>query len=351
MFIESLINKRNIFYCLIFSIIIILIFSQFTFASQKTQNNELIVYVNFHEEEATRLLDLFSYQTDIDYTFLKMTSQNTNKRVIAEKDNPRADIILGGPADNHQLLADMNLLKKYKSDEAVNVSKQFKSEAGFWTGIYLGPISIAVNENLWQEEFSDIALEKPKSFTDLLNPVFKGKIVMPDPHSSGTAFTFIASIIQLWGKEKSKNYFSGLDKNVALYTENGFTPARMAALGDYMIAVNFLHDQKLMLRNGFNLSYKIPPLAGWEIGCVSIIDNSPNPAAAEKFIDYILSKEAALLHQELTERISTRKDVDINGEYVDIFDYSINKEYDIFEAAQNKEEYLKIWDQSINLNN
>lgn len=348
MFIKSLFNKKKIIYSSIILIILILLTSQLIFANETLPNNELIVYVNFHEEEAKRLLDLFNYQTDIDYTFLKMTSQNTNKRVIAERDNPRADIILGGPADNHQLLADMNLLKKYKSPKAANISKQFKSETGFWTGIYLGPISIAVNENLWQKEFGELDLEKPKNFIDLLNPAFKSKIVMPDPHSSGTAFTFIASIIQLWGKDRAGSYFSNLDQNVALYTENGFTPARMAALGDYMIAVNFLHDQKLMIRNGFNLSYNIPPLAGWEIGCVSIINDSPNPKSAEKFIDYILSKEASLLHQELTERIPTRKDIAINGEYVDIFDYSINKDYNIFEAAKNKEDYLRIWDQSIN---
>ena len=324
MFIKALIKKKNIIYSSIFLLILISLSSQLTFADETLPNNELIVYVNFHEEEAKRLLDLFSYQTDIDYTYLKMTSQNTNKRVINERENPRADIILGGPADNHQFLADMNLLKKYNSAESANIPKQFKSDANFWTGIYLGPISIAVNEGLWQKKFSNIALEKPKRFTDLLNPAFKGQIVMPDPHTSGTAFTFIASIIQLWGKDKAKNYFKGLDKNVALYTENGFTPARMTALGDYMIAVNFLHDQKLMLRNGFNLSYNIPPLAGWEIGCVSIIKDSPNPKAAEKFIDYILSKEAALLHQELTERIPTRQDIEIDGKYIDIFDYSIN---------------------------
>lgn len=351
MIIKALINKRNKIWCLIFLIILILLTSKLTFANENQSNNELIVYVNFHEEEAKRLLDLFSYQTDIDYTYLKMSSQNTNKRVISELENPRADIILGGPADNHQLLADMNLLKSYKSAESDKIPKQFKSDANFWTGIYLGPLSIAVNESLWQNEFSNTALEKPKRYIDLLNPAFRGQIVMPDPHTSGTAFTFIASIIQLWGEEKAKKYFSRLDKNVALYTENGFTPARMAALGDYMIAVNFLHDQKLMLRNGFNLSYNIPALAGWEIGCVSIIKNSPNPKAAEKFIDYILSKEAALLHQELTERISTRKDIEIDGEYIDIFDYNINEEYDIFKAAKNKREYLKIWDQGISLNN
>lgn len=351
MFIKNLITNKKIIFRLTLIIIIILLITPIISAAQNNPNNELIVYVNFHEEEAKRLLDLFRYKTGIEYTFLKMASQNTNKKVIEEKNNPRADIILGGPADNHQLLADKNLLKKYKSPKAANIPKQFKSKSGFWTGIYLGPLSIAVNENLWEQKFGDVALEKPKNFRDLLNPIFKGKIIMPDPHISGTAFTLIASIIQLWGEEKAKNYFINLDKNVALYTENGFTPARKAALGDYMIAINFLHDQKLMLRNGFNLSYNIPTMAGWEIGCVSIINNSPNPLAAKEFIDFILSKEASLLHQQLTERIPTRKDIDKNSAYIDIFDYSINKKYNIFEAAKNKENYLEIWEKAIKSNN
>jgi iron(III) transport system substrate-binding protein len=147
-FIKILTNKKKLIFRLIL-IIIILFTSQLISANESLQNNELIVYVNFHEEKAKRLLDLFSFQNGIDYTFLKMSLQNTNKRVIDEKESPRADIILGGPADNHQLLSDMNLLKKYKSPEAANISEKFKSEAGFWTGIYLGPLSIAVNEKLW----------------------------------------------------------------------------------------------------------------------------------------------------------------------------------------------------------
>lgn len=338
--------KKNLKIIVLLFLILVIIVSN-TAASA----NSLTVYVNFHEEEARRLLDLFSYQTNINYTFLKMSSQNTNKRIIAEKELPRADIILGGPADNHQLLAELGLLKAYISPEADQIPDQFKSNQGFWTGIYLGPISIAVNEGLWQQEFGESSFQKPQEFIDLLNPAFKGKIVMPNPVTSGTAFTFIASIIQLWGPEKAAQYFYQLNQNVALYTEDGFTPARKIALGEYLIAVNFLHDQKLMIRNGFNLSYQIPADTGWEIGCVSIVNNAPHPAAAQKFIDFILSREAAILHRELTERIPTRNDIKANENYQSIFKFTINKEYNIFTAAAHKQDYLNFWQQSIKVKN
>ncbi len=307
----------------------------------------LVVYIAFHEEEGRRLLDLFKKKTNVNYTYLRMPSGEAVTKVINEASAPRADIILGGPADAHQILANRGLLEKYAPPPAAVIPEKFRSPDHYWTGIYLGPIAIAINENRWKKEFSEKGLKKPENFKELLNPVFENEIIIPDPKTSGTAYTLLASLIQLWGEEEAFAYFEKLDQNVGQYAKSGFTAAQKTATGEYLIGLDFIHDQLLMKKFGFNISSVVPKGAGWEIGCVSMIKNCPNSKTARAFLDFMTDKEAGRLHTNLTERISTRFDVPIPLTSRPLAEIPINMDYDFYLAAKLKTEYLKIWEERI----
>ena len=184
---------------------------------------QLVVYIAFHEEEGRRLLDLFKARTNADYIYLRIPTGELSERIVSESAAPQANIILGGTADAHQFLANQGLLMRYGPPPAEVIPEKFKSPDRYWTGIYLGAIAIGINENRWQREFKPLGIEKPSTFTDLLNPLFKGEIVLPDPRTSGTGYTLLASLIQLWGEDKAFNFFKQLDQNVGEYTKSGFT--------------------------------------------------------------------------------------------------------------------------------
>ena len=340
--------KPTIFTALMLGLVLVL------FGANVTANeypdltgHRLVVYISFHEEEGRRLLNLFSEKTKADYTYLRMPSGELVTRVINEASAPRADIILGGPADAHQLLANQGLLERYDPPSAVAIPEEFKNPDRYWTGIYLGPIAIVVNENRWKKEFAELGVKKPTTFTELLNPMFKGEINIPDPRTSGTGYTLLASLIQLWGEEEAFTFFEQLNPNVGLYTESGFTVAQKTATGEYLIGLNFIHDQLLMKKFGFNLCSVIPPGAGWEIGCVSMLKNGPNSKAARAFLDFMTDREAGQLHTNLTERISTRPDVPIPLGSRPLADIPINLDYDFYLAAKLKTKYLKVWEERI----
>ncbi len=307
----------------------------------------IVVYILFHEEEGCRLLDFFKEKTAVDYSYLRMPSGEAVERVINEASAPMADIILGGPADAHQQLANQGLLEKYISPVSKGIDARFKSAAGYWTGIYVGPVAICINENRWRKEFAGRGVKKPETFHDLLNPAFKGEIIMPDPVTSGTASTILASLFQLWGERLAVDYFKKLHPLVGEYTKSGFTVAQKVATGAYLLGINFTHDQLLMQKAGFNISQVIPPMAGWEIGCVSLVKNRPNSKAARAFIDFMVGREAGQLHTNLTERISTRKDVTMPRAAAPLTEISINSEYDFFMAAQMKEKYQRLWREQV----
>lgn len=311
------------------------------------KGEKLVVYILFHEEEGCRLLDFFKEKTAVEYSYLRMPSGEAVARIINEAAAPVADVILGGPADAHQQLANQGLLEKYISPAAKGIEPKFKSGEGYWTGIYVGPVAICINENRWRREYADRGLRKPETFEDLLDPAYQGEIVMPNPLTSGTGYTILASLIQLWGETAAVDYFKRLHGAVAEYTKSGFTVAQKVAIGEYLIGINFIHDQLLMEKAGFNISHVIPPKAGWEIGCVSLVKNRPHSKAARAFIDFMVGREAGQLHTNLTERISTRKDVTMPRRALPLSEIPINPEYDLFRAAQMKEEYLKLWQEQI----
>mgnify|MGYP001424253874 CR=1 FL=1 len=308
---------------------------------------KLVVYIAFHEEEGRRLLELFKEKTNVDYTYLRIPAGELIDRVVNEAAEPQANIILGGPADAHQFLANQGLLMRYAPLPAEVIPEKFKSPDRYWTGIYLGAIAIGINENRWQKEFEPLGIEKPSTFTELLNPLFKGEIILPDPRTSGTGYTILASLIQLWDEEKAFAYFKELDQNAGEYTMSGFTVAQKTAIGEYLIGVNFIHDQLLMKKYGFNLTSIVPPGAGWEIGCVSLIKNNLNLRAAKAFMDFITGREAGQLHTNLTERISTRPDVLTPLGAWPLEEIPINMDYDLYLAAKLKRLYLKIWEEKI----
>ena len=89
----------------------------------------------------------------------------------------------------------------------------------------------------WQEE-----LAEPKCWADLLKPEFKDEVQVANPNSSGTAYTLLATIVQLMGEDKGFDYLKALHKNINQYTKSGAAPAKAAALGETTVGIAFLHD-------------------------------------------------------------------------------------------------------------
>src|SRR4030042_1167083 len=140
-------------------------------------------------------------------------------------------------------------------------------------------------------------LPMPKGWYDLLNPVFKGLIAMPDPSASGTGFLQIASILQMYGAKEGKedgwNFLKSLDKNMAEYIKSGSRPAKMTAQGEFAVGCSFdfvVGEQK---KQGFPVELVFPVEgAGYEGEANALMTGAKNPAPAKKFLDWAVSENA-----------------------------------------------------------
>jgi iron(III) transport system substrate-binding protein len=153
-----------------------------------------------------------------------------------------------------------------------------------------------VNTDVLKEK----GLPMPRSWEDLTKPEYKGTIQMASPQSSGTAYTVLATMVQLKGEDAAFEYLTKLHMNINQYTKSGSAPGKAAARGETMIGIGFLHDHALQKAEGFPLELVVPTEGtGYEIGGLSIIKGCRNLENAKKFVDFMLSAEG----QEVPQRV------------------------------------------------
>jgi iron(III) transport system substrate-binding protein len=260
-------------------------------AEQSLKGKEVVLYVSFHEDTTKELAKGFKEKTGCEVKFIRLPTGEAVARLIAEKDAPKADVWLGGTIDAHEKMKAEGITTKYTSPDEKNLPAAYVDKDGFWKGTYLETLAIGVNEARFNKEFKG-KVEMPTKLEDLLNPAFKGEIIMPDPAKSGTGSTFLTSVVQCMGEEKGLELLKGIKANVAQLTPSGFTPAQKCGAGEFLITVNFLSDQMNVSNKGQKIISTVFPNAGWTLCGVSKLKGAPHDAAANAFIDYMMSKEA-----------------------------------------------------------
>ena len=117
----------------------------------------------------------------------------------------------------------------------------------------------------------------PKSWADLLKPGYKGEIQVANPASSGTAYTMVATLVQLMGEDKAFDYMKALHKNISQYTRSGTGPIKAVARGETTVSISFVHDGPGEKMQGFPVETITPAEGtGAEIGSMSIIKGARN---------------------------------------------------------------------------
>ena len=254
----------------------------------------LVVYCSAQNIVCEKEMQAFSQKYDVKTSFIRNSSGSTLAKLEAEKENPQADVWYGGPFDTHAQAAEMGLLTQYQSPNLKYVLPQFKDpgkmKGNYSSVVYMGVLGFGVNT----ERLKKLGInEVPKCWKDLLDPRLKNEIQLADPQSSGTAYTAIATFIQLWGEEEAFNYLKGLDQNISQYPKAGTAPSRNTARGETAIGMGFLQNYSFEKESGAPIELVVPcEGSGYELGGVSVVKNARNLKNAQLFVDWALSKEA-----------------------------------------------------------
>lgn len=229
-------------------------------------------------------------------TKVNMTAKSTGETLAqlnAERANPKTDIWFGGTGDPHLQAAEQGLSLEYKSPQLKDLhpwAQKQAADANYRTvGVYLSPLGFGYNKELLAKKKA----QAPQSWADLLKPELKGEVQMANPASSGTAYTMIATLVQLMGEDKAFDYMKKLHVNISTYTRSGVGPIKAAARGETTVSVSFMPDITTEALHGFPVEGSTPVEGtGAEIGSMSIVKNGPNAEAAKKFYEWALTPGA-----------------------------------------------------------
>jgi iron(III) transport system substrate-binding protein len=306
---------------------------------------DLLVYTALEDDEVAIYLPAFQKaHPDINVTIYRDSTGIVTAKLLAEKDNPQADVVWGTAATSLLIADSLGMLKGYnpKGIEKVKTGmKDSKNDPAHWVGIKAWVTGIVGNTI----EMEKKGLPMPKSYADLLKPEYEGSLVMPNPASSGTGFLTVSAILQIMGEEKGWDYLDQLHENIAQYTHSGSKPAKMAGKGEFPVGVSFAYRGFKQRAKGEPVMVAFPAEgSGYDVESNALIKKPRIKKDAKTFLDWAISDEAMAMYAKIYPIVATDVKVDApEGWPADPMSVLIDNDLDW--AAKNRKRILKEWSQ------
>ena len=259
---------------------------------------ELTVYTAVEAEDLKKYAKEFNKTNpDIKIKWVRDSTGIVTAKLLAEKNNPQADVVWGLAATSLMLLKAEGMTVGYAPKGVDKLDKKFVDSANppHWTGMDAWIASVCYNT----VEAGKKGLPLPKSWKDLTKAVYKGSVVMPNPNSSGTGFLDVSSWLQMFGEGGGWEFMDGLHKNIAWYTHSGSKPCKQAASGEIPIGVSFAFRGAKSKAKGAPLEIVLPSEGvGWDMEATAIMKGTKKLAAAKKLVDFTITKEANKMYNK-----------------------------------------------------
>jgi ABC-type Fe3+ transport system substrate-binding protein len=226
------------------------------------------------------------------YPFIKLTNWRADSEDIVQKaaaevraNNIVADVIEGTGAGEEAVEA--NIVQPYYTPAVAGFAEQYRNPTGLWAPTRLSYYSIAYNTKLVPPD------KVPKSYEDLLNPQWRGKMAWRIGSATGTPL-FITNLRLAWGEEKARAYFDKLkDQRIVNFgAGSARTLVDRVIAGEYAIALNiFAHHPLISKGKGAPVNSQLMDPVASTAATMSVVKGLHHPYAAMLLVDYILSKE------------------------------------------------------------
>jgi ABC-type Fe3+ transport system substrate-binding protein len=226
------------------------------------------------------------------YPFIKLSYWRADSEDIAQKvsaevraNNVVADVFEGTGVG--ELAVGAGLAQPYSTPAIEVFPQQYRDPSGMWTPTRLSYYSIAYNTRTVPAD------KVPKTYADLLDPQWKGKMAWRIGSASGTPL-FITNLRIAWGEEKAKAYFAKLkeQKIVNFGSGSARTLVDRVIAGEYAIALNiFAHHPLISKAKGAPVNSQLMDPVASTAATMGVVKGAKHPYAAMLLIDYILSKE------------------------------------------------------------
>jgi iron(III) transport system substrate-binding protein len=247
---------------------------------------------------------------DVDVQWVDMGSQEVLDRLRAEAANPQADLWFGAPSEAFDRAVKENLLEPYSPTWADAVPAEARDSAANWFGTYLTPEVIGYNSDAVS------AADAPKDWDDVLDPKWKGKVLIRDPIASGSMRAIFGAIVARSMMETGKPdsgyaWLRRLDENTKEYTLNPTILYTKLGRREGVITLYNMPDIAT-LKQRFNLPITaVIPASGTPllVDGIAIVRGTENAEQAKRYYEFVTTKEALVFAADSFLRIPARTDV------------------------------------------
>jgi len=251
----------------------------------------VVAYVSHDQVFSEPILKDFEKDTGIKvlavYDTEETKSAGAMNRLIAEKNNPQADVYWANEPIRAEVLRQQHIAAPYVSPNAAGISATFRDPDGYWTGFAARARVLIVNTNLDP---------RPASVLSYTDPRWRGKTVIANP-LFGTTTDQIAALFVLWGDERGRTFMQDLHENGAKISPSNGDSADLVARGESAFSLVDSDDVINRMKQHQPVDLVYPDQGAGEIGCFIVpnaavlIAGAPHPETGKKLIDYLLSKE------------------------------------------------------------
>jgi len=306
------------------------------------KSKELTVYTALEDDQIKAYLQTYKQKyPDIKLNIVRDSTGVITAKLLAEKDNPQADVIWGLAATSLLVLDQNNMLEGYSPKGVERIQPEFKDKNNptRWVGIDAWETAFVVNK----KEMEKRNLPVPQSYADLIKPEYKGLITMPNPASSGTGFLTVSGIVSLMGKDSAWDYMNKLHDNVAMYVHSGSKPAKMAGTGEYPIGIAFGYRGIQEKKGGSPVEVVFPKEgSGWDLEANGLMKKKTIKQAAKDFLDWAITDEAMKEYGKNYAILAVKSDSAIPEGY-DKDPLKQLIKLDLNESAKNRDAVLAEW--------
>jgi iron(III) transport system substrate-binding protein len=305
---------------------------------------EILVYTALEDVEIPYYLPLFEKEhPEITVKIVRDSTGIITAKLLAEKENPQADVVWGTAATSLMLADQAGIVEPYapKGLKMVRSIMRDTNTPPHWVGIKAWETGFCVNT----VEAEAMKLPIPQSYEDLLNPIYKGQIAMPNPASSGTGFLTVSAILQLMGEEKGWAYLDKLHANIASYTHSGSKPCKMAGSGEAAIGVSFAYRGFMQKKKGEPVLTIFPREgSGLDVEANCLIKKPTIKNGAKVFLDWAIGQEVMKAYAQVYPITAFETGIPVPEGYPAKPEMQLIKN-DFNWAAKNRERILSQWTQ------
>lgn len=272
---------------------------------------ELLVYSPHGRDQLEHFERAFeSENPEIDVLWVDMGSQEILDRVRSERANPQADVWWGAPSDMFERAAEEGLLAPFRPSWAEAVPADQRDPEGRWIGLYRTPEVIAYNEEAVPPG------EVPRDWDDVLDPKWRGRVIIRDPLASGTMRAVFGAIMyreyaRTGDPEAGYEWLLRLDAQTKEYVLNPTLLYQKLARQEGLVTLWNMPDIEILrATTDFPIDYVLPesgtPVV---IDAVAVIAGSDEPDAARGFVELVGRPGSLREAAERYFRIPTRTDL------------------------------------------